>query len=78
MLINIAEETLLEKDKPAILMSQNAAAMLPHLIISCSLATFEFFSRNYALRLCQRVEMWKLQKKTLYLSIHLDVEVWKC
>lgn len=75
MLINIAEETLLQKDKPAILMSQNAAAVLPHLIISCSLATFEFFfSRNYALQLCQHVRMWKLRKETLHLSIHSDVE----
>lgn len=79
MLINIAQETLnsfpiLEKDNPAILMSQNVAATLVHLIISCSLATFEFSSCNYALRLCQYVGMLKLRKKTLYLRPHSDVE----
>lgn len=43
MLINIAEETVLEKDKPAILMSQNAAAMLPHLIILARWQPLHFF-----------------------------------
>lgn len=79
MLINIAEETLLEKDKPAIL-SQNAAEMLPHLIISCSLATFNFFFFFFAIMLCGCVSMsmWKLWKKSLYLSTHLDIERSKC
>lgn len=79
MLINIARETLnsfpiLEKDNPAIIMSQNVAEMLVHLIISCSLATVEFSSCDYALWFCQYVGMLKLHKKTLYLSPHSDVE----
>lgn len=47
-----------EKDNPALLMSQNVAATLVHLIISCSFSTFEFSSCNYALWLsgCQVVE----------------------
>lgn len=49
---------MLEKDNPALLMSQNVAATLAHLIISCSFSTFEFSSCNYApwLSVCQDVE----------------------
>lgn len=52
----------------------NVAAKLVHLIISCSLATFEFSPSNYAPQWGQYVGVLKLRRKTL----HSDVIAEEC